>query len=280
MTHDPIDLAQLSRDIVHHLGEEWTVLPNHPQQAYEELLRDDGARLRVLFTSIFNRASLTIVGVLPDPRRPGDRQPVRIQTATAKGPRAIAGSIARRLLPTYVLALDQTRRFQQEQAAAAAARERVAAQILALLPEATSTPTSPDSHVRGLTVQWHQPGGPEARVQLRGTAKTADLQLTGIPVDVAVQICRALPPGATTVRIDEEFPAGWALYGTRSEDGTPIFDFTAPPGADTDEHGRPYLRVFANDLEIHEHMSAAARRWRDLLWADEESAPDTASASE
>ncbi|MEU8310327.1 hypothetical protein AB0C84_42835 [Actinomadura sp. NPDC048955] len=281
MTVVPTGLGQLSSSIARHLGEDWTVLPSYSTEAYWELLRDDGAHLRIRFTSIFSQASLTVVGVLPGSYRdrPSDLPSVLINAATDRGPRAIAGDITRRLLPTYLPVLDRVRRFQRELAAAAADRDRVAGRILRLLPEATSAPMPPGSNERGLTVQWRRPGQPRATMELRGTAETADLQLVGIPVDIAVQICQVLSSEQTTgVRIDEEFPPRWTLHGTRSQDGTPILDITAPPGADTDERGKPYLRIYANDIEVHDRMSPTARRWRASLPVDEKSSPVAASA--
>ncbi|MBO2464998.1 hypothetical protein [Actinomadura violacea] len=267
MTDSPtIDLTQLTRDIAEHLGEDWVILAPSPDVDGRELLRDDGALLRLRFTSPYSRASVTALGVFPGAfhDQPAGRPTVRIRASTARGPRAIAGDITRRLLPAYLPALERVRWFQREQAAAAA-RSRVANQIRQLLPEATCTPAPPGSHERALTVQWRRSGQPqEATVVLRDTAKTADLRLTGVPADTAVQICRLLSPlPRARVQVEDDFPPSWSVILTRSQDTTPLIDIETYGGDDHDEDGVPFTRIFINTGEAHEHMSAAARQWRD-----------------
>lgn len=278
------DLPRLTRDIAHHLGEDWAVLAPAPDVDGRELLRDDGALLRIRFTSSRSRGSVTILGIFPGAfhDRPVHQSTVRIRAATARGPRAIAGDINRRLLPAYLPALDRVRRFQQEQAAAAAARGRVADRIRRLLPDVSCTATPPDAHQHGLTLQWRRSGEPlEATVELRDTAETADLRLTGIPADTAVRICQLLSPTPRAdVHVEDDFPPQWSVVLTRSQDGTPILELLTPTGggADHDDNDMPYVRFYVNDGEVHEHMSPAARRWRDDPPPDTD--PDFDPASE
>ncbi|MFF5264562.1 hypothetical protein ACFY4C_37035 [Actinomadura viridis] len=264
---DPLstDLAQLTTEIAKHLGGDWTLLPSSPDVNDRELLRDDGARLRIRFTDIRSRASLTALGIFPGAIRDQPHPQVQIRAATARGPRAIASDINRRLLPSYLPALDRVRRFQAKQDAAAA-RRRVAEQIQQLLPEASCIPTPPGSHQHGLTVQWRRSGEMQATVELRDTAEKADLRLTDIPAGVAVQICRLLSPiPRADVQVEDDFPPQWTVLLTRSQDGTPIVDILTSTGgdADHDEREAPYVRIYLNDGEVYEHMSPTARLGRE-----------------
>lgn len=268
MTDLPItDLTELARDVAEHLGEDWVMLGASPDVDGRELLRDDGALLRLRFTSSHSRGSVTVLGIFPGAfhDRPLGQPTVQIRAAAARGPHAIARDITRRLLPAYLPALERVRRFQREQAVAATARGRVANQIRRILPEASCTPTPPDSHERALTVQWRRPGVRlEATVKLRDIAETADLRLVGVPADIAVQICQLLSPvPRARVLVDDVFPPSWSMILTRSQDSTPLIDLETYGGADHDENGVPYARFLLNHAEAHEHISPAAQRWRD-----------------
>ncbi|WP_433463914.1 hypothetical protein [Spirillospora sp. CA-128828] len=278
-----IDLTQLARGIAEHLGEGWVMLTPSPNTNGRELLRDDGALLRLRFAIPYSQGTVTVLGIFPGAfhDRPLDQPTVRIRAAAARGPRAVAGDITRRLLPAYLPALERVRRFQREQAAASAARGRVADQIRRLLPQASCTPAPPDSHEHTLSVEWRRPSARlEAAVELRDTAETADLRLVGVPADIAVQICQLLSPiPRARVQVDGDFPPSWSVILTRSQDSTPLVDMETYGGADHDENGVPYARFLLNDGEIHEHMSPAARRWRDDPDPDPgpDAGPDAAS---
>lgn len=252
------DLTELAQNIASHLGEDWTALAADPPHGWRDLLHTDGPQLRLRFTGHRSSAGLLILGLFPGNVRDHGGEPRRsISAATARGPRAIAADIRRRLLPDYLPAWERVRSFQREQASAATARRALADRILLHLPTARVTSSPADSHIRADTVEWSRRGGPRLTLRMRDTPDTVDFRIDELPADTATRICELLAhtdgPSAKAETL-EGFPPQWDVLLYRGDDGTPVVDVAT---GEHDEGRAPRLRIYVNDVRIYQNKSPA-----------------------
>jgi len=117
-----------------------------------------------------------------------------ITVAIARGPRALAAEISRRLLPGYTSTCQQISRHNAADHADQQAREAAARLLAGQLPGAAISHTGPD----GTTiVRWRGTGGQYGSIRLAGDGQDAYLDLRGIPLAAAVRIAGILSVSRT-----------------------------------------------------------------------------------
>ena len=183
MNHEPADITELAAAVAAHLDGDWTAKADNPNNS--TLTCTDG-RVLELSNWAHRRGQTTIKGNYPEAARAG-RTTHSINVGTARGSRAMASEITRRLLPAY----DPEYAAAQEYAARSADDDRVraavVAQLLAAMPGSTEE-TDRDGKASGTVgrSRW----GRSFAVHYTGTS--VDVTLPDLTVEQSLAVARLL----------------------------------------------------------------------------------------
>jgi hypothetical protein len=193
------ELLEFAEQVANHLPDGWRVADEQPGGRGVRLEGPGGARLRVApggyggFDPDADRVQVD--GVWPELVRDGHRHAhffiphdgdIHITATASRGPEAVAGDVARRLLPQYLPRL----REAQERKAAYLAREEARRAALEGLAEAAGGL----GEVRAEAVQLSGGGlFGHATVNVRvDSSATMDLELRSVPLDAALALMQVL----------------------------------------------------------------------------------------
>ena len=180
------EIAALAVDVARWLGPGWA-----------RELDDDYAGthvvsgpVRLYICSARTAGQVAISGSLPDTTLRVDRP--HINVSLARGAKAIAKEVRRRLLPRHLAALERVLAYDAEQAHDHGARQVTLAKIAAMFP---------GSHVREITSAYkasdadvviEAKGGGRGTVHASGDAAELTIELRGVPADVALRMLELL----------------------------------------------------------------------------------------
>ncbi len=181
------ETARLASAAARHLpGFTVTTRDDGMSEASIILAHPDGRALDIY--PITGTARAAVRGIYP-PTRMDIRSWPEITVAIARGPRALAAEITRRLLPGYTSTYHQLTRHNEADHADQQAREAAAQLLAGQLPGAAISRADPDGIT---TVRWAGTSSQGGAIRLSGDGRTASLNLRDIPLAAAVRIAGTL----------------------------------------------------------------------------------------